>query len=288
MEKEVQVVVFPEDGDLRAAYERVNSQARSAGIAVFALTRKAALARQLDRYAESAQISLDAMRLAFQIAREGDEFTYVFATMVMEGAAAEQLYAASSHLTADECRDAITKLNTFEKQRGDFALAELRERIRGDNLNGWPGRLLNVLSDIANTRADVHDSSTHRILQARAINRLLTLELGLRLYRLENGALPDRLEQLVPQILEQVPSDPFNPSGRPLHYRRTGDTCMAYSVGADGVDGNGRPPAKDPATWTSQHGDGDLRLDVLYAPKPIPAANTNATDAAEGPDRPRE
>jgi hypothetical protein len=57
-------------------------------------------------------------------------------------------------------------------------------------------------------------------------------------YRLATGTIPDRLEQLVPQYLEQVPIDPFD--GRPLRYRRTSPGYVLYSIMEDGQDNGGR------------------------------------------------
>jgi tetratricopeptide (TPR) repeat protein len=62
--------------------------------------------------------------------------------------------------------------------------------------------------------------------------------LALERYRLATGTIPDRLEQLVPQYLEQVPIDPFD--GRPLRYRRTNPGYVLYSIMEDGQDNGGR------------------------------------------------
>ena len=95
---------------------------------------------------------------------------------------------------------------------------------------------------------------------------LLATTLALSAYRLEHGGrLPDRLEQLTPQYLAQVPADPFSADGNaPLRYRKAhiaqceDDTiaaldqkpeavlpgaypCVLYSVGPDGRDDGGNP-----------------------------------------------
>ncbi len=76
-----------------------------------------------------------------------------------------------------------------------------------------------------------------RSVRCRARLRLLECEVALRGYRLEKGGLPERLEELVPDYLPELPLDPF--SGRPLVYRKTRDGYLLYSLGADRIDGGG-------------------------------------------------
>jgi hypothetical protein len=70
-------------------------------------------------------------------------------------------------------------------------------------------------------------------------NALITM-LSLRLYQLETGQLPDKLDELVDaEILESVPIDPWHPTGKPLLYRHKDNTAVAYSLGDNGVDDGG-------------------------------------------------
>jgi hypothetical protein len=48
-------------------------------------------------------------------------------------------------------------------------------------------------------------------------------------YRLVKGRWPDTLESLKPNLLAQVPDDPFGTG--PLGYRRLSDGVVVYSVG---------------------------------------------------------
>lgn len=71
-----------------------------------------------------------------------------------------------------------------------------------------------------------------RFLYERAAlqDRLLQYALELRAHKLEAGAYPDDF----PTSL-----DPFSPDGKPLMYKRDGDTYRLYSVGPDGKDDGG-------------------------------------------------
>ncbi len=71
---------------------------------------------------------------------------------------------------------------------------------------------------------------------------VLRVALVLAAYRARHGRYPERLEELVPQWLAEVPPDLF--SGRRLIYRREGDGYVLYSVEVDGRD-HGGPPAEE-------------------------------------------
>ncbi|MCD6416745.1 MAG: hypothetical protein J7M08_08640 [Planctomycetes bacterium] len=58
---------------------------------------------------------------------------------------------------------------------------------------------------------------------------------ALRCYRDAHGRLPQRIEELVPQYLDEVPRDPFD--GKPLRYSK--DKKIVYSVGTDLTDSGG-------------------------------------------------
>jgi len=79
-------------------------------------------------------------------------------------------------------------------------------------------------------------------LRVHAHLDLARTALAIERYRLATGAVPDRLEELVPQYLEQVPIDPFD--GRPIRYRRTEPGYVLYSIGEDGQDSGGRERSK--------------------------------------------
>ena len=70
-------------------------------------------------------------------------------------------------------------------------------------------------------------------------NVLLLVALALRAFRLERGAPPSALSELVPSYLKKVPHDPFG-GGEQLRYRRTGAAYRLYSVGPDGRDDGGK------------------------------------------------
>jgi hypothetical protein len=72
----------------------------------------------------------------------------------------------------------------------------------------------------------------------------MAVRLGLELYRLRTGALPETLEALVPQDLPALPPDPYD--RQPMKVRRLNDRMWLYSVGEDGQDNTVRWDVADP------------------------------------------
>jgi len=76
-----------------------------------------------------------------------------------------------------------------------------------------------------------------------ARHRLAQLALAAASSRAATGALPERVDALVPTYLPAVPADPF--SGLPLRSRRDGKVLILYSVGPDGRDHGGAVRSDD-------------------------------------------
>ncbi len=75
-------------------------------------------------------------------------------------------------------------------------------------------------------------------LRGQARMDLARTALAIERCRLATGKVPERLDDLVPKYLEQVPIDPFD--GRPIRYRRTEPGYVLYSVKEDGEDNGGK------------------------------------------------
>jgi hypothetical protein len=69
--------------------------------------------------------------------------------------------------------------------------------------------------------------------------RVAATALAVERWRVEHGEWPESLEQLVPELLPEVPEDPYS-EGK-LLYRRTDEGVVVYSVGEDGSDDAGVP-----------------------------------------------
>jgi len=73
--------------------------------------------------------------------------------------------------------------------------------------------------------------------------RLAATATAVERFRLLHGQSPGELNELVPQYLSAVPSDPFD--GQPLRYHRLAKGYVIYSLGRDGHDDGGREKPAD-------------------------------------------
>jgi len=74
--------------------------------------------------------------------------------------------------------------------------------------------------------------------QADSHTRTVLVGLAAKRYQLAHDTLPKRLDELVPEYLDAVPTDPFD--GKPLRYKHTDTGAIVYSVGEDGLDDGGK------------------------------------------------
>jgi hypothetical protein len=98
-------------------------------------------------------------------------------------------------------------------------------------------RLLGLLLpafDKIQTAAE-RNEQTHRNLQ---------LAFVLAAFRVDAGRYPAKLDELAPKYLDKIPNDLF--SDRPLIYKADGKGYLLYSVGANGVDDEGRTYDDEP------------------------------------------
>jgi hypothetical protein len=93
--------------------------------------------------------------------------------------------------------------------------------------------------------ADDFQKASLCVLRNEARRQMVLAALALRRWQLRHGALPDRLDQLVPEFLRAAPRDPMD--GAPLCYRRElAGVFTLYSVGANERDEGG---AGDDLPW---------------------------------------
>ncbi|MCD4782268.1 MAG: hypothetical protein K8T10_00405 [Candidatus Eremiobacteraeota bacterium] len=65
---------------------------------------------------------------------------------------------------------------------------------------------------------------------------------ALHWYRAKNGKYPDKLSQLVPNYLKEIPRDPFSTDGKFRYKKEKDGTILLYSVGVDMIDDGGTNP----------------------------------------------
>jgi hypothetical protein len=226
-----------------------------------ALNCKAELAQQQGNFHDAAWISIDNIRVGDASARGGIVPHYLVGVAV-QGVGMAALHQAASHLDAPECDEIIAALEAIDNNREPLEAIIERDRVYCENAWGWYGHLILVLDDIANDHPG-YWATKQATLRSTTVRRLLTMELALRQYRLDTGALADRLEVLVPNYASRLPTDPYDAENRDLRYARAADGYLLYSVGYDGDDDGGRPSSRDEG-WFD---DGDMWLDAYFEPE---------------------
>ena len=89
--------------------------------------------------------------------------------------------------------------------------------------------------------------------RADATRQVARLGVAAYLYREKNGHFPEKLNDLAPDYILTLPTDPFD--GKPMKWKRTDHGIVIYSVGPDMVDDGGAP--FDPTKQT-----GDITFEV--------------------------
>jgi hypothetical protein len=69
-------------------------------------------------------------------------------------------------------------------------------------------------------------------------------------YHADHGQYPDKLDELIPKYLSEIPDDTFADQPTPVRYRREGEAHMMWTVHLNGIDDDGRtaddvPPGDD-------------------------------------------
>lgn len=70
-------------------------------------------------------------------------------------------------------------------------------------------------------------------------NLLARTALAIEQFRLRHNRLPETLDELIPDLLAEIPRDPFDPNHQPLRYRQNETGYTLYSFGYDQTDNNG-------------------------------------------------
>jgi hypothetical protein len=71
--------------------------------------------------------------------------------------------------------------------------------------------------------------------------------IALERYRLRHKKFPARLDELVPDLIGELPVDYMD--GKPLRYRLDGSQFVLWSVGPNGKDDGGTPKSEPNFSW---------------------------------------
>jgi hypothetical protein len=151
--------------------------------------------------------------------------------------------------------EAVAALPTHRERvdRMDKLQAALEARARPSS--GWQMAGLLVTAAVNRHERSAHGADRLLMLLAPALSSydaavaraesqelLLRLAVALEAWRLkepaaEDRGYPERLDELVPTMLAELPQDPF--TEKPFVYERRGDGYLLYGLGQNGVDDGG-------------------------------------------------
>lgn len=223
---------------------------------------EAIVAQEEGRIDEAADRSLAILRLSRNGTRNG-LLIHVLVGFAIERTGIESLRILRDELDEGQSREFARAVMTFEDERPDIEEAIALETAWG--LETAPRGLRIARTFVPGVRGKLDgllipalESARISSLRASTMTRLLAIDLAIRGYQARHNAPPDRLDKLVPDFLETLPTDPF--TGGPFVYRAIeGEPeFVLYSVGPDGQDDGGTPHPKG-ADWTTASG--DLALD---------------------------
>ena len=154
-------------------------------------------------------------------------------------------------LASTACRDRRSE----EGQRAQQALADMHARLesKGKNVVPWAAKRI-ILKGIPVIGRRVNTEAFGDLLMAilmmsldripvledlaRTRRNLAELAFAVAAHEAETGELPERLAQIVPKYVKQLPLDPL--TRKPYVYARQGRSAVLYSLGENGQDDGGR------------------------------------------------
>jgi len=176
------------------------------------------LAEMENRYGDAAHSYVDAIRFGNEISRGGFIINRLVG-IACEAIGCVPLAKLVPKLKSDEARSVVTELENIDATRVSWAEVQRNEdRFARYQLSKGFNPITWVMTRLQGWRSIQRAKMRHNRVIAH--ERLLAAELALRCYQSKEGRAPTGLEQLVPQYLQRVPSDPFN--GRPVIYRPQG------------------------------------------------------------------
>ena len=133
-----------------------------------------------------------------------------------------------------------------------------------------------------------YDRFVTQHFRAKADRRLAAVALALRLYAVEHGGkYPATLDELVPDYLPAVPTDPFAAGEKPLRYVVDDpEAPVVYSVGENGTDDGGSEGPTNPRRRASPGRWEKKDAVVRITPRPLRMTEEEERKAKEQEEQP--
>ena len=118
------------------------------------------------------------------------------------------------------CRRFVRDLQQIETNREPLEQIQRRTYIRRAHHSNWESRAGQVINELAeDTSQEDYLRGLYKLSQVD-LRRVIVVA-AVRAFTLEHGKLPDRLQDLVPEYLDEIPIDPFSTDSKPIQYEVT-------------------------------------------------------------------
>jgi hypothetical protein len=191
--------------------------------------------RRQDRWDEVADLALERMRFAHESSR-GHRHDFALDGH-LEYVNVDWIRSSLGALSSAKCREIAMRLMELEPLREAVATKLERQAIYRVR-KSWQDHMTALMEEWNGSEAAARSDGFLRTSRFEtAATRLVIVQSALQAYWLDRRALPERLDDLVPEYLPAVPDDPMVDG--PLKYARDGGVYRVYSVWHDGQDDGG-------------------------------------------------
>ena len=232
------------------------------------------LAEMQGNYDESLRWHLNNMKHGFA-ARRGGLIVDDLVGVACAGIGCAGIFEIKDNLTAQQCEESRIAIEELLAAAEPFPDVAYRDRVWTQHALGWMAHLSQYLFDDPDANLGFELARLAELARCR----LLMTELALQAYKQRHGQLPNTAEEFLAKFPSALPIDPFSPNGDALQFKPIAGGYVLYSLGRDGVDNQGKPPADDMSAGWSEPG--DLRLDAEYGPRLQPLPTASPSDAGE-------
>ncbi|HEY4761557.1 MAG TPA: hypothetical protein VIH42_13325 [Thermoguttaceae bacterium] len=142
------------------------------------------------------------------------------------------------------------RMEACKRLENEFYGISAKEKATAKSmLDGKNVRLAGKVKEKANIYIYIHHRGVGLSLNIEELAHVRTdlshLALALGAYRSEHGSYPDRLDEVVPQYIAELPKDRF--ANADYIYRPDGKGYILYSIGYNGKDDGGKDQRDDPS-----------------------------------------
>jgi hypothetical protein len=190
------------------------------------------LADMEGRHEDALKALLDRARLAEHMTRGATEREWELADAILPFRPYDGAVAIINSQDAASCRQFVRDLQQIETNREPLEQIQRRTYIHRANHSSWQWRAGQVINELANDASEGDYLRGAYKLSQVDLRRVIVVA-AVRAFTVEHGKLPDQLQDLVPEYLDEIPIDPFSTESKPIRYELTDEGYRLTNEPAD-------------------------------------------------------